>query len=400
MEKAGIAGVSNGREFDYQSNRLVFPILNSYEETVGFSGRIILPNDERSKYKNTSQSPVFDKGSCVYGIHLVKRIRKERKIDKIIIVEGQIDVITMNSNGFSPTVACLGTALTPKHAKELKRFCDDVTLLFDGDEAGMKAASRSIGILVDNDLSVKVARLPKGYDPDEFLKNFGKEKMQSLIDNAKHYVEYLLDITQEQYNLKEPNEKSKCVKKCLEIISALKTSSEQEIYLKLLSQKMSIALETLKRDVVNATNENSTNEDKDVLINQEDGNIKAIKYILLALIKKKSYTNGKASLRKYISHPVYQSLYDKIIQSNINGENLNLDEEEKEIFDSILELDENLLTESFYNECAFKIFENHMKIWQQVLSEKYKETSNIEERKQISAEIAQIIAKMKSRIID
>ena len=400
MGKAGIAGVSNGREFDYQSNRLVFPILNSYEETVGFSGRIILPNDERSKYKNTSQSPVFDKSACVYGIHLVKRIRKERKIDKIIIVEGQIDVITMNSNGFSPTVACLGTALTPKHARELKRFCDDVTLLFDGDEAGMKAASRSIGILVDNDLSVKVARLPKGYDPDEFLKNFGKEKMQSLIDNAKHYVEYLLDIMQEQYNLKEPNEKSKCVKKCLEIISALKTSSEQEIYLKLLSQRMSISLETLKRDVVSANSENMANEDKDVLINQEDGNIKAIKYILLAMIKKKSYTNGKASLRKYISHPVYQSLYDKILQFNISGESLNLDEEEKEIYDSILELDDSLLTESFYNECAFKIFENHMKIWQQVLSEKYKETSNIEERKQISAEIAQIIAKMKNKVID
>ena len=118
------------------------------------------------------------------------------------------------------------------------------------------------------------------------------------------------------------------------------------------------------------------------------------------MIKKKSYTNGKASLRKYISHPVYQSLYDKILQSNISGENLNLDEEEKEIYDSILELDESLLTESFYNECAFKIFENHMKIWQQVLSEKYKETSNIEERKQISAEIAQIIAKMKNKVID
>lgn len=400
MEKAGIAGISNGREFDYQSNRLVFPILNSYEECVGFSGRIILPDDERSKYKNTSQSLVFDKSSCVYGIHLVKRIKKERKIDKVIIVEGQIDVITMNSNGFSPTVACLGTALTPKHAREIKRFCDDVTLLFDGDEAGMKAAARSIGILVENELSVKVARLPKGYDPDEFIKNFGKEKMQNLIDSAKHYVEYLLDVTQEKYNLKEPNEKSKCVKECLQIISALKTSSEQEIYLKLLSQKMSIALETLRKDIGSSSNKNDTNNGKDVLINQEDGNIKAIKYILLALIRKKDYTNGKASIRKYVSHPVYQSLYDKIINSNINGVELNLEPEEQEIYNSILELDEKLLTESFYNECAFKIFENYMKIWQQVLSEKYKETSNIEERKQISADIAKIIAKLKSGIID
>lgn len=397
LEKAGIAGISNGREFDYQSNRLVFPILNSYGECVGFSGRIILPNDERSKYKNTQQSLVFDKSSCVYGIHLVKKIKKERNIDKIIIVEGQIDVITMNSNGFSPTVACLGTALTAKHAKELKRFCDNVTLLFDGDEAGKKAAIRAIDILVENELTVKVAKLPNGYDPDEFLKAFGKEKMQSLIDNAKYYVEYLLDVSKEQFNLNEPNEKSKYIKKCLEIIAKLKTSSEQEIYLKLVSQKMSIALETLKKDILINDNKFETKNNDDVLINQEDGNIKAIKYILLAFIKKKDYINGKFFLRKYISHPVYQSLFDKILQSKLSED---LQQEEKEIYDNILELDETLLTEDFFNECVFKIFESYMKIWQQVLSEKYKETSNIEERKQISAQIAQIIAKLKSGIID
>lgn len=397
LEKAGIAGISNGREFDYQSNRLVFPILNSYGECVGFSGRIMLPNDERSKYKNTQQSLVFDKSSCVYGIHLVKKIKKERNIDKIIIVEGQIDVITMNSNGFSPTVACLGTALTAKHAKELKRFCDNVTLLFDGDEAGKKAAIRAIDILVENELTVKVAKLQNGYDPDEFLKAFGKEKMQSLIDNAKYYVEYLLDVSKEQFNLNEPNEKSKYIKKCLEIIAKLKTSSEQEIYLKLVSQKMSIALETLKKDILINDNKFETKNNDDVLINQEDGNIKAIKYILLAFIKKKDYINGKFFLRKYISHPVYQSLFDKILQSKLSED---LQQEEKEIYDNILELDETLLTEDFFNECVFKIFESYMKIWQQVLSEKYKETSNIEERKQISAQIAQIIAKLKSGIID
>lgn len=397
LEKAGIAGISNGREFDYQSNRLVFPILNSYGECVGFSGRIMLPNDERSKYKNTQQSLVFDKSSCVYGIHLVKKIKKERNIDKIIIVEGQIDVITMNSNGFSPTVACLGTALTAKHAKELKRFCDNVTLLFDGDEAGKKAAIRAIDILVENELTVKVAKLQNGYDPDEFLKAFGKEKMQSLIDNAKYYVEYLLDVRKEQFNLNEPNEKLKYIKKCLEIIAKLKTSSEQEIYLKLISQKMSIALETLKKDILINDNKFETKNNDDVLINQEDGNIKAIKYILLAFIKKKDYINGKFFLRKYISHPVYQSLFDKILQSKLSED---LQQEEKEIYDNILELDETLLTEDFFNECVFKIFESYMKIWQQVLSEKYKETSNIEERKQISAQIAQIIAKLKSGIID
>ena len=400
MQKAGIAGVSNGKEFDYQSDRLVFPILNSYEETVGFSGRIVLADDSRAKYKNTAQTPVFDKSSCVYGIHIVKKVKKEKPIDKIIIVEGQIDVIKMNSNGFSPTVASLGTAFTAKHARELKRFCDNVVLLFDGDGAGIKAAERAINILVEQGLNVKVARLPKGYDPDEYLKTFGKEKMQKLLNSAKHYVEYLLEVTREQFNLNEPNEKSNCVKSSLKIISALKTSSEQEIYLKLLANSLGVALETLRKDISKSDKQIEVEENKNVLIKQEDGNIKAIKYILLALYKNLSFISKKSSLKKYISHPIYQSLYEKLLRNYQGEEELNLDSEEKDIFDKVLELDEKILSENFYDECAFKIFENYMKVWQQVLSDKYKETSETEERKQISAEIAKIIAKLKSGVID
>ena len=399
MQKAGIAGVSNGKEFDYQSDRLVFPILNSYEETVGFSGRIVLQDDSRAKYKNTAQTSVFDKSSCVYGIHIVKKVKKEKSIDKIIIVEGQIDVIKMNSNGFSPTVASLGTAFTVKHARELKRFSENVVLLFDGDGAGIKAAERAINILVGEGLNVKVARLPKGYDPDEYLKTFGREKMQKLLNSAKHYVEYLLDVTKEQFNLNEPNEKSNCVKRSLEIISKLKTSSEQEIYLKLLANSLGVALETLRKDISKSDKQIEAEENKNVLIKQEDGNIKAIKYILLAVYKKLAFIKEKASLKKYISHPIYQTLYEKLLKSYM-GEEIILDAEEKEVLDQILELDEKILSQSFYDECAFKIFESYMKIWQQVLSDKYKETADTEERKQISTEIAKIIAKLKSGIID
>ena len=400
MQKAGIAGISNGKEFDYQSDRLVFPILNSYEETVGFSGRTVLADDSRAKYKNTAQTPVFDKSSCVYGIHIVKRVKKEKPIDKIVIVEGQIDVIKMNSNGFAPTVASLGTAFTAKHARELKRFCDNVVLLFDGDSAGIKASERAINILVEQGLNVKVARLPKGYDPDEYLKNFGRDKMQKLLNSAKHYVEYLLDITKEQFNLNEPNEKSNCVKASLKIISALKTSSEQEIYLKLLANSLGVALDTLKKDVSMSDKQIEAEENKNVLIKQEDGNIKAIKHVLLAVYQKLSFVGKKASLKKYISHPIYQSLYEKLMSRYNGNEELNLEAEEKEILDKVLEIDEKSLSQSFYDECAFRIFENYMKVWQQVLTDKYKQTADTEERKQISAEIAKIIARLKSGIID
>lgn len=398
LHKAGISGTGdNGEEYDFLKDRLIFPIINSYGECIGFSGRAL--KEERAKYKNTQETIVFDKGSSVYGIHLLKKYKKEKNIDRIILVEGQIDVITMTSFGFTPTVASLGTAFTNKHAKELKRFCENVTLLFDGDYAGINAARKAIDVLTLEGLNVKVARLPKGSDPDDTLKTFGKEKMQTILNSAKGYVEYLITIAAENHNLLDPVEKVKYVKECLDIIQKLKTSAEQEIYLKMVSKSSGISLDTLKRDIQFKETEVLVQANIDVLRMKEDGNIKAIQYILLALKDKEDYASGAQNIRKYILNPVYQSLFDKILKINA-GENVELDEEEQQVYNQILELDKTLLNKNYFEECKFKLFENVMKTKQNILSEKYKEETDLEERKKISAEIAEIIKNLKNKVIN
>src|SRR5574344_246888 len=147
MLNAGIIAEANGRYYDHIYNRLAFPIINTYGDCVGFSGRILENNPEKAKYKNTSQTIVFDKSSLIYGIHLLKEAKKNGQLNEIILVEGQIDVITMHSYGFGTAVASLGTAFTEKHAEQLKRICENLVLLFDGDGAGQKATLRAIELL-------------------------------------------------------------------------------------------------------------------------------------------------------------------------------------------------------------------------------------------------------------
>ena len=148
---------------------------------------------------------VFQKGKVVFGIHLLKRLKQQHGLSNIIIVEGQIDVISMHRAGFKNTVACLGTAATADHARELKKLCDDVVLCFDGDEAGIKATLRSIDIFKNAGFNVKIACLPSGQDPDEVLKQEnGKAQMQEIIQNAKPIMDYYIDLELEKFDLNKP----------------------------------------------------------------------------------------------------------------------------------------------------------------------------------------------------
>ena len=160
-------------------------------------------------------------------------------------------------------------------------------LCFDGDSAGQKATERSIPILLEAGLNVKVVRLPNGNDPDECIKLLGAEKVQSMVDNAMPYVEFLLEIKKEKYNLKNNDDKGKYIKEALAIISKLKTASEQEIYIKYVSNITDVSVSTLKRDLQISDDSVVMAPDVDVLSLKEYGNIKAVKYILLALKQQK-----------------------------------------------------------------------------------------------------------------
>lgn len=161
--------------FDLFRNRIMFPIFSPSGDVLGFGGRTY--TDENPKYLNSPETPLFSKGKVLYGLHETgKFIRSE---DRAIIVEGYMDVIALYAVGIQNTAAILGTAFTPEHAKLLKRYTTQVTMLLDGDEAGMNAAEKSLPILLAAGLRVKGCFLPGGKDPDDFVKENGVEALPS-----------------------------------------------------------------------------------------------------------------------------------------------------------------------------------------------------------------------------
>lgn len=185
--------------YDRFRNRLIFPVFDIAERPIGFGGRVLPGKDEKetAKYINSPDSPIYTKGDILFGLAQAKRaIRTE---GYAIVVEGNIDVLTLHQEGFPTTVAPMGTALTPHQVRLLKRFTEEVVLLYDGDKAGRAAAIKSLPLLLDVDLHGRVALLADGEDPDTFVRTQGKEALEHLIKNAPPLMEFLIDEIVERH---------------------------------------------------------------------------------------------------------------------------------------------------------------------------------------------------------
>lgn len=257
MQKAGVVSFGEDKHhYDSYGKRLMFPLIDANGDVIGFSGRL-LEDRELAKYKNTTQTPVFNKSEVVFAINLLKKQRdKERQqnhsftgFENIIIVEGQIDVISMHQYGFNNCVACLGTAITPQHVRKLKQFSDNIILMLDGDFAGQKAAMRSVDTLRNGGLNVLVVTIPEGHDPDEFLKLYGAEEMKKLLLTGEEGMDYKFKVLASKYNLASGYEQSKFIHEALLVVKALANESEQDIYLKQIHKYTGVSVDVLRTDL-------------------------------------------------------------------------------------------------------------------------------------------------------
>ncbi|MBK9097079.1 MAG: DNA primase [bacterium] len=179
---------SEGKLFDKLPGRLIFPIFSPNGRVVAFAGRVLDPKDTGAKYINSPESLIYIKGRILYGLSFAKD--DIRRLDKAIIVEGYMDLISLYQSGIKNVVAVSGTALTDDQVQLLSRYTKNVVLLFDADVAGIKASMRSIEILLKRDMEIKIVSLPKGEDPDSFVNKFGKEEFEELVKQAENFLEY------------------------------------------------------------------------------------------------------------------------------------------------------------------------------------------------------------------
>lgn len=403
MLDAGVCAKKNNHVFDVLAERLVFPIFNSFNECIGFSARALVKTDF-AKYKNTAETIVFQKGKVVFGINLLKALKHQQLLNKIILVEGQMDVIAMHKGGFKSTVACMGTALTKDHVTELKRYNENIVICFDGDGAGIKATLRAIEMFRNENVNLKIVSLPEGKDPDEILNVYGKERLQELIENAKPYMEYLIDYYHSKYNLENAEEKGKFVKIILAEIKKLGSPILYEPYLEKIRDLTNIPIVILRRDIESESTTNKTfiekpQENKTVVEKSDD---KAAKFILASLLHKKDYVDERIDYQKLLED--YGNYLD-IINQNMplsaiyDYEGANKDQLLMDIVNfNFLTYDNDL--EKYFKECLWKIAEQKLKKNQKQLNEEYKECEDLTRRAEIARQLGKIALQLKNKSLE
>lgn len=199
LESAGLAlPREGGGHYDRFRGRLMFCICDEQGRVVGFSGRILTNDKDQPKYVNSPETAIFQKGKILFALDKAKRSILDDKL--AIVCEGQLDTITCHEAGFTNVVAPQGTAFTEQHARILKRHSDEVVLMFDSDEAGQKAAARNAEPLWGLGVSIRVALLPAGHDPDSFLKANGADALRALLANATGFFDFLLQRLSNQFD--------------------------------------------------------------------------------------------------------------------------------------------------------------------------------------------------------
>jgi len=222
-------------------NRVMFPIQDASQKVIGFGGRVM--GDGKPKYLNSPETPIFDKSRNLFGLNYAKNSRA----GYMIICEGYMDVIAMHQAGFDMAVASLGTAFTTGQAMILKRYTDEVILSYDSDEAGTKAALRGIGILKEAGIKGKVLDLRPYKDPDEFIKNLGKEAFEERIRNAENTFFFEVRIMESRHDMSDPESKTEFHRELAKKLCEFEEALERENYIEAVAAKYNIAVDDLRR---------------------------------------------------------------------------------------------------------------------------------------------------------
>ncbi len=260
MLQARVIGKSQkGTYYDFFRNRAMFPIINIRGKVIGFSGRA-LPGDDRAggKYVNTSDTPVFKKSENLFGMNFAKNFCDE----KIILVEGNMDVISLHQAGFENAVAALGTSFTAEQAKLISKYTKEIVLILDADEAGQKAVKKAGAILADTGLNVSVVVLPDAKDPDEYIKKFGRERFDALLKGASSEMEYKLLMAVSGIDVNSDDGKLKYLSRAAEIIAESPDELTRDLYIGRLSQKYGVSKTALETKVMGLRKKNIRTEQK------------------------------------------------------------------------------------------------------------------------------------------
>lgn len=232
-----------GNMFDMFRKRVMFPIVDLRGNIIGFGGRVL--DDSKPKYLNTSQTPVFDKGSNLFSMNFAKSANTKR----IILCEGYMDVIAVNQAGFENVVATLGTAITPDQARLISHYAEEVIIAYDSDGAGQKATQKAVNHFNDVGLQTKILHMEGAKDPDEYIKKFGANRFRILLDGSYDATDFMLDKCEDGLDISTELGRIELLKRTSRVLAGIESPLEREVYISRTSKKCDIPVQVLKAHI-------------------------------------------------------------------------------------------------------------------------------------------------------
>jgi len=350
LEKTGLTIVKqeDGKTFDRFKGRVMFPIQSMSGRVLGFGGRILTNDKKAAKYLNSPESEIYHKSKVLYGIFQAKQ--SIAKLDNCYLVEGYTDVIQFNQSGIENVVASSGTALTPDQIRLVNRLTNNITVLFDGDAAGLRASIRGIDLILEAGMNVKVCSFPDGEDPDSFAKNNSYDVLKQYLDeNSKDFIQFKADLLVKEAN-NDPIKKAELIRDMVVSISKISDFIKREIYIKECSRIMDITEDVIrstlaqieKKDISDA-NKKFTEEKKTFEVHKNNEQLKPekidsqyifeqkiIEILLINGLKSETFTEifqaedetgNLVDIKETNSYKIYEKIYLALQEDEIELSN-------------------------------------------------------------------------------
>ncbi|NGQ94103.1 DNA primase [Brevibacillus sp. SYP-B805] len=261
MVEAGLlAQNEKGRIFDRFRRRIMFPIQNTQGEVIGFGGRSL--DGSHPKYMNSPESPLFNKSATIFNLHRARSFIRKRK--QAILFEGYVDVISAWQAGFQQGIATLGTAITEQHARMIRKNVEQVIVCYDGDTAGQEATAKAIELLEEAGCHVRVAPLPPGMDPDDYIRKNGADAFsQQVLLQAMPITAFRLQHLRSRHVLQDKTDQARYVQEALAVIARLKSPVERDMYERQIAEEFSLSLDALKLEAKRVYKEQKSKQQRD-----------------------------------------------------------------------------------------------------------------------------------------
>lgn len=408
LEECGLVGNAQ-RPYDAFANRIIVPIMDSMSNVIAFGGRIYHGEKDVAKYKNSTNTTLFDKGRTIYGINFIKRDKKMNGVayKELILVEGYMDVISLGASGIKNVVACMGTALTDGQARELSRMTENLYVCYDGDGAGKKATIRNVDILAKFVQNVRVISLDEGKDPDETVREGGAEAFLKKQKEALPVIEYKLKLCADANDLGSVNGRAKYVQSALKVLKAIDNRAEREVYMDVVSKMSGVSVATLTDEagmIRPAKIEQRKENDEEKIAK----NLRASRFVLNRIVKGEKYVDLSKIKTEWLENDLHRQVFEwaktmpehtdmvKTMFSVFGYDN----EEISNILNINMKFADNIREADYFNDCVLMLANEFVSKRLEQVKNGYNELSDPEAKRASIAEISRLQKILKSKDIN